>query len=99
MSKSNEAPSKGLYEKFFNEEVKKSWDNDIPFTVRQLELVAHSLDMLKIELEEDWCNCKDQWHDPEHGFTLVTNMKAFECVQQEIDRKVTFLLENGGGDE
>ena len=47
--------------------------------------------MLRIELEEDWCNCKDQWHDPEHGFTLVSNMKAFKSVQEEIDRKIDQL--------
>lgn len=76
-------------------EVEKAWHKKIPLTVRQLELVAHSLDMLKIELEEDWCNCKDQWHDPRTGHTLVATMEAFKSVQQEIDRKVTYLLENG----
>jgi hypothetical protein len=75
-------------EKELNEEVKKSWGNDIPLTIRQLELTSHTLEMLRIELEEDFCNCKDQWHDPETGFNLVSNMKAFKSVQEEIDRKI-----------
>lgn len=97
MSESNEAPSKELYEKFFNEEVKKSWENDIPLTIRQLELTSHTLEMLRIELEEDWCNCKDQWHDPEHGFTLVSNMKSFKSVQEEIDRRIGQLRDEEVG--
>ena len=70
------------------EEVKKSWETDIPLTIRQLELTSHTLEMLRIELEEDWCNCKDQRHDPEHGHIFVTNMQAFKRVSEEIDRKI-----------
>lgn len=90
-SESNEAPSRELYEKFFNEEVKKSWGNDVPLTIRQLELTSHTLEMLGIELEEDFCNCKDQWHDPDTGFNLVSNMKAFKSVQDEITRRIEQL--------
>jgi len=69
-------------------ETKKSWDNELPLTIRQLQLTSHTLEILRIELEEDWCNCKDQWHDPDTGFNLVSNMKAFKSVQEEIDRKI-----------
>lgn len=86
-------------EKELNEEVKKSWDNEIPLTIRQLELTSHTLEMLRIELEEDFYNCKDQWHDPETGFNLVSNMKSFASVQEEIDRRITQLKDEEVGDE
>lgn len=86
-------------EKELNEEVKKSWDNEIPLTIRQLELTSHTLEMLRIELEEDFCNCKDQWHDPETGFNLVSNMKAFKSVQEEIGRRITQLKDEEAGNE
>lgn len=74
-----------------NEEVKKSWANEIPLSIRQLELTSHTLEMLRIELEEDFMNCKDQWHDPDTGFNLVSNMKAFKTVQEEIERRICQL--------
>jgi hypothetical protein len=64
--------------------------------ISKLQLVRHTLTMLKTELEEDFCNCKDQWHDPSTGHILVENMKAFECVQEEITRKINQLTDEGG---
>ena len=80
-------------EKELNEEVKKSWDNEIPLTIRQLELTSHTLEMLRIELEEDWCNCKDQWHDPDHGYNHTSTRIAFRSVECEIERKIGQLKE------
>ena len=86
-------------EKELNEEEKKSWGNNIPLTRRQLELTSHTLKMLRIELEEDWCNCKDYWHDPKNGFNLVSNMKALKSVQREIDRRISQLNDGWVADE
>lgn len=61
--------------------------------IEGLKVAMQALKMLKGELEEEFYNCKDQWHDPSTGHILVENMKAFECVQEEINRKITQLEE------
>ena len=60
---------------------------------QRLELVSDVLEKLKLELNEDFSNCKDQWHDPETGYILTKNMKAFDCVQDELRRKMSQIEE------
>tara|TARA_Y100001937_G_scaffold26301_1_gene37794 strand:- start:62 stop:268 length:207 start_codon:yes stop_codon:yes gene_type:complete len=59
--------------------------------IQQLELVCDVLEKLKLELNEDFFNCKDQWHDPETGYILTKNMKALDCVVDEVRRKMSHI--------
>tara|TARA_R100001086_G_scaffold231987_1_gene152958 strand:- start:886 stop:1092 length:207 start_codon:yes stop_codon:yes gene_type:complete len=59
--------------------------------LQRLELASDVLEKLKLELNEDFFNCKDQWHEPETGHILIENMKALDCVKDEIRRKMSQL--------